>query len=44
MTRERSLTLYEATFANGILSKMCVGLKVARVGDILCDSKLLVKH
>lgn len=24
VTRERSLTLYESTFANGILSKMCV--------------------
>lgn len=25
VTRGRSLTLYESTFANGILSKMCVG-------------------
>lgn len=24
VTRGRSLTLYESTFANGILSKMCV--------------------
>lgn len=45
VSRERSLTLYESAFANGILSKMCVcwnrplsagGVSLANVAPDLC--------
>lgn len=42
VTRGRSLTLYESTFANGILSKMCVGLKM-RVGNIVIETAMWLR-